>query len=567
LAPGKKLGYILLPLVVPDGATPEDMEETTAFKFVLTVLRSLATQDDRIVEWFRATSEGRTPEVAGLVNFDLREALPAAVSAAEFANQIEIKCWERIARLAFRKFEDARAWARELGLKSFSEWWPLKHAMFAEGKWPLDIPARPSGHYEKRGWTSWGDFLNTVKFQTVYVSFEAARSWARAKNLKTGAEWNELKDLPIEIPSTPDNVYANSGWLGWGDFLGTGRVANYLREFWPYEKAREFVHSLNIRTSAEYYIYRNGGRPDLPPRPDGVPYSPDQSYKGAGWINWDSFLPFRWRPYPEARAFAQSLKFKGQQEWKAYAAGKRPDLPPIPEDIPKAPSSAYVDHSWISWGDWLGNGQLTPIKRAYLPYAEARAVIHTLGFKSHSEWMDLADDKTRLPSNIPSRPDQTYAKTGWANWSDWIGCPVKEPKVRVLQPRAPRYRDFESARAFVQTLNLGGSLNWPRYVRGEFPDKPPKPADIPASPKNVYRDDWQGWGDWLGTGNIAPVSRQFRPFAEARTFARTLGLAGNDAWRKWWQSARPADLPSNPSATYADEGFVSWADFLLPPPR
>jgi hypothetical protein len=145
------------------------------------------------------------------------------------------------------------------------------------------------------------------------------------------------------------------------------------------------------------------------------------------------------------------------------------------------------------------------------------------------------------------------------DWSDWLGCLIVE---KPRKKRGKAYRDFESARAFVQALNLGGSLNWPRYVRGEFPDKPPKPADIPASPRNVYRDQWQGWGDWLGTGNIAPSDRDFRPFPEARTFARTLNLSGSEDWRTWWQSTRPTDLPSNPAATYAKDGFTTWSDFL-----
>jgi hypothetical protein len=25
-------------------------------------------------------------------------------------------------------------------------------------------------------------------------------------------------------------------------------------------------------------------------------------------------------------------------------------------------------------------------------------------------------------------------------------------------------------------------------------------ADIPNAPRRVYRGDWTGWGDWLGTG-------------------------------------------------------------------
>ncbi|MDO8541492.1 MAG: DEAD/DEAH box helicase family protein [Opitutaceae bacterium] len=93
LAPGKTRGYILLPLVVPDGATLDEVTAMSAFKFVLLVLRALAAHDERIIEWFRATAEGRTPEVGGLIDFDFANVvIPLGVNAAEFASQIEVRC-------------------------------------------------------------------------------------------------------------------------------------------------------------------------------------------------------------------------------------------------------------------------------------------------------------------------------------------------------------------------------------------------------------------------------------------------------------------------------------------
>jgi hypothetical protein len=49
------------------------------------------------------------------------------------------------------------------------------------------------------------------------------------------------------------------------------------------------------------------------------------------------------------------------------------------------------------------------------------------------------------------------------------------------------------------------------------------------------------------------------------SFARTLGLTGSDAYRQWWQSIRPAYLPSNLATTYAKDGFTTWPDFLQSP--
>jgi hypothetical protein len=55
----------------------------------------------------------------------------------------------------------------------------------------------------------------------------------------------------------------------------------------------------------------------------------------------------------------------------------------------------------------------------------------------------------------------------------------------------------------------------------------------------------------------------YRPFQEARIFARCLGLKNKDEWRVWSKSdKRPEDIPANPQQTYADPestGKESWS--------
>ena len=59
------------------------------------------------------------------------------------------------ARGSFRSFEDARMYARTLGLKSQKDWF----AWGKSGARPPDIPANPDRIYKSSGWTSYGDFL------------------------------------------------------------------------------------------------------------------------------------------------------------------------------------------------------------------------------------------------------------------------------------------------------------------------------------------------------------------------------------------------------------------------
>jgi superfamily II DNA or RNA helicase len=458
LADGKQLGYILLPLVVPDGATLDEIAESSAFKFVLFVLRALATHDDRIVDWFRATTEGRAPESSHLVHFDFGDVIaPLGVNASDFAKQIEVRCWESVGKLTPRPYAQTSEFARANGIRNMRHYFRVQKRMKAAGSWPADIPAHPEMVYRGRGWTSWGEFLAT------------------------------------------GNVDYKRGLRG------------YRRVWREFEAARAWVRTLRLRSSEQWYRFRNGDLPNIGTLPQDIPYCPDRSYKDKGWINWDDFLGVDWLPFDQARAYARSLKLTGQRQWKHYAKGERPDLPPKPDDLPAAPWYAYKDAGWSGWRDWLGTEK--PIREQPL-------------------------------STSPAKP--------------------RAPR----KPRPSKHREFTSARTFAHSLQLRSSTQWYAYTHGKLPEKPAKPDDIPASPHNVYAEHWRGWGDWLGTGNVAPFRKKFRPFAEARAFARTLGLRTGDDWDRWCRTPgnRPPDIPANPEIKYRSDGWLSYADFLLPPP-
>ena len=61
-----------------------------------------------------------------------------------------------------------------------------------------------------------------------------------------------------------------------------------------------------------------------------------------------------YRPFREARAFAQKLKLKNQAGWRLFCKGRMPGLGKRPADIPAAPWHTYADKGWKGMGDWLG---------------------------------------------------------------------------------------------------------------------------------------------------------------------------------------------------------------------
>jgi hypothetical protein len=224
---------------------------------------------------------------------------------------------------------------------------------------PADIPKAPSLVYKNLGWVGFGDWLGTgtvATFERMYKPFEEARKLVRSKNLKSQEEWREhtkSDDFPANIPKAPWVVYKNLGWVGFGDWLGTGTVATSSRMYKPFEEARELVRSKNLKSRSEWNKYTKSD--DFPAD---IPKAPWVVYKNSGWVGLGDWLGTgtvatssrMYKPFEEARKLVRSKNLKSEEEWKKYT--KSDDFP---ADIPKTPWSVYKDKGWISYKDWLGN--------------------------------------------------------------------------------------------------------------------------------------------------------------------------------------------------------------------
>jgi predicted helicase len=181
VSPGKKYGYIMMPLIVPDNMELEEFTETTPFKQVSRIVAALSTQDERIVEEFRLSDQGirasdRRVEISGSIPIGLK------LDISTFSTSVEAKYWEKVGRANWRSFEEARNYIRLLKLKSTSSW----QNYLKSGKKPKDIPATPPKVYFKPVWQGWGDWLGTgtvATFERDYKPFKLARKFAQSVSL------------------------------------------------------------------------------------------------------------------------------------------------------------------------------------------------------------------------------------------------------------------------------------------------------------------------------------------------------------------------------------------------
>ena len=196
--------------------------------------------------------------------------------------------------------------------------------------------------------------------------FEEARTFARSLHLKGWDDWErytkgELKDLPplpCDIPKTPSIAIAYRGqWSGMQDWLG---YQPEKRDFLDFAGARAFVHKLKLKTKWQWADYVAGKRKYLLPLPTNIPRDPSGYYDGKGWVSWNDFLgstTSRVRfgmPFAKARAFAMGLRLTCWQDWLDWVNDRRPDLPPRPFDMPKAPQVYYADNGWQGSSHFLG---------------------------------------------------------------------------------------------------------------------------------------------------------------------------------------------------------------------
>jgi len=434
---GKKFGYILLPIVIPEDMDFEDYAETTEFKTVARTIAALSVHDERIVEYFRLVQEGKRPS-RKVIEIYGSERLGQKIDLKEFSNAIETKVWERVAKVNWRSFNEARDFVQKIGVP------PSKWYQYCTGKLedfepkPADIPASPELTYLNRGWTDWKEW-----FGTRPLPFEEARNFARSLGLKSQTEWIKyrrgdfprLPHRPRNIPTNPWTTYKDQGWVSIGDWLG--------------------------------YTSRNWGE-------------------------------HKWRNFKNARSFARTLGLKGQREWGEYCARGIDGKPIKPDDIPTDVATFYQDKGWKGFGDWLGNtGQPRSSKYfKWRSYEEARVFVHRLGLRTRKEYRTYCrgefPDKPVKPNDIPTNPETVYEDSGWIGTADWLG---------FVHPRSPnlKYRPFRDARTFVHSLKLNSLDEWRRYCKGEIKEKGIKPLDITGSPDKTYKGKgWISWLDWLG---------------------------------------------------------------------
>lgn len=330
--------------------------------------------------------------------------------------------------------------------------------------------------------------------------------------------------------------------------------------FLSYEDCKKWIKenelTKNIKTSNEWNEIKNN-------LPIFIPKAPLTTYQNEGWESWSDFLGTRnkkggWYSYKESKKWIRENKLtkniKTQKEW--YKISKSLLLPKY---IPKDPQGCYTrEGTWKGWGDFLGTGFIATKNRIYYDYEKCKKWIKnntlTKSIKSRFEFNKI---KNKLPDFIPQCPEGFYKRQGtWKGWGYFLETGMIANKNRI-------YYDYEKCKKWIKenelTKNIKTQKDWERFYRHKLP------LFIPKDPPSYYRKQgvWNGWGDFLGTGN--KHKGDFFNYEAAKKWLMKNPFTKNLKSKKEWcdiKSKLPSFIPKSPDFVYKNKGWKGWLSFL-----
>lgn len=177
-------------------------------------------------------------------------------------------------------FLEAKEYVQKLNLSNNLEW----REYCISGKKPNNIPSDVGKIYKDEGWKGMKDFLGT---STKYVDYETAKLIVRKFNIKSQNEWFDFcksGKKPNNIPVSVMNVYQNKGWTNWGEFLGTGKVADNIKKYRSFTEVKKFVHKLKFQSQREWKAFAKSNE-----KPPDIPFKVERTYSSE-WVSWQDFL-------------------------------------------------------------------------------------------------------------------------------------------------------------------------------------------------------------------------------------------------------------------------------------
>jgi len=335
-------------------------------------------------------------------------------------------------------------------------------------------------------------------------------------------------------------------------------VKEYSDRWVSYEEAKKIIQELEIdlKTQAEFKSFTLSGH-----FPSRIPKDPYDFYVDNGWVSWGDFLGTgsvasynkAFAGLSEAKELIRKSSVKPSSR-SEYLSMIREGV--LPDVLPLDPYNAYQDDpEWRGLSDFLGVRD----RNAYVSYEEALEIIQKFQppIKTQSEYR-AASKNGLLPPGLPGNPQGVYKKKGWVSWYEFLGTSLKN------QVRTKNFVSLNQAKELLR-----GMKNPPKTYSEyrSLAKKHELPEGMPKDPYYAYRGSgWKGYGDFLGTGSVAPFNKKFLSLRQAKKVLRDLSepprtRAEYEKFVK--QGVLPESFPRDPYNAYgSDPDWRGMSDFL-----
>ena len=487
---------------------------------------------------------------------EFREKEPEAYKSAVHHNMVENICYE----MGWEK-ELPSYWVRETIIedakkyKSKKEW--RKHNQYAHDK------ATRMGIMD--------EIINLCNFKVPIkrndvLPFEEAREFVCGLNLKNTSEWkNYLKSggLPANIPTNPNIIYKNKGWLGINHWLG-------MEKYLSFNYAKRLIQkNETIKTKSDFINCKQNNLISHK-----IPINPEVIYKNEGWISWDDFLIYsepkviNYLSFYDAKNYCQKLNLRTVTQWSKYIEGNQ-----LPTNIPRYPNLKYKNEGWISWEDFLQN---------YYSFNKIKSIlINDSNITTKKEYKN-AIRSGYLNNRFPIRPDVKYKNKGWLDWGDFLNGSSKS---------TIEYYTLDEAKKFISENNP--NIRWVKDYK-EWVRSNQNITRLPIMANEFYKN--KGWISWKDFFNYTPPIKkkkslntisiikkpvtppkpklskvkkhtrkmQYISFEDARAFVWTLNLNTYDEWLEYYDdNDLPINIPKKAGTYYHRKGdWISRGDWL-----
>ena len=444
-------------------------------------------------------------------------------------------------------YEQFNKWIQEQGIKSEGEF-----RRFDKSKLPPGYPKNPRGFYKRRGtWINTEDLLgirsNFWPGLKNPPSYEEFKKWIRKRGIKSQGEFRKFDraKFPPGYSKHPDRFYKRQGtWEGWNELCGT--KSHYLTNTPSYEEYKKYIQKLGIKSQVEFNKIRKS---KFPPN---YPKNPSRFYERQGkWKGWNDLFGTESHFITSAPSYEEYKKWLHTHGIKTQKEFRKFDKSELPPNYPKEPFQFYKRQgTWKGWNEFCGTKSHLITNAP--SYEEYKKWVQKLGIKTGDEFKKY--DKSEFPPNYPKEPARFYKRQGtWISWGDFIGSGYVALRYR-------EYRSFDEARKYAHSLKFKNHAEWINHVKsGKLP------KDIPQAPFQFYKTQgtWTSFGDFLGTGTIAPQirSKNYLRWPEAKKEYRKLAKQYNlKNSTDWWRFTKThvrllnkLKIPASPRIIYTKE--------------